>query len=127
MGYGYLAESCWRLNKMETAWTALDEAFKRVDNEERFFEAELYRLKGEMYLSQDEQDSAIKSFEHSIEVARDQQARSFELRSAVSLARLLKQQGDDDQAQTRLTTSLASFDTAPETADARDARDLLAG
>lgn len=87
MAYGYLAESYWRQNDMRTAWSALRNAFQRVEAEERFFEAELYRLKGELQLSQNETNSARESFEHSLQVARTQQARTFEQRTTASLAR----------------------------------------
>jgi len=69
----------------------LDEAFALVGtNEERYYEAELYRLKGELLLQQsaDNHPKADTCFQQAISIARSQQAKSWELRAATSLARL---------------------------------------
>jgi predicted ATPase len=94
---------------------------------ERFFEAELYRLKGELLLMQDTSDAvqADRSFRQAIEVARRQSAKGFELRATTSLARLLKNQGKKDEARQRLAEIYGWFTEGFDTTDLKDARALL--
>ena len=68
-------------------------------------EAELYRLKGELLLMQDDLSAAQAEscFQRAIEVARQQSAKSWELRATTSLARLLTSQGRRDEARAMLT------------------------
>jgi hypothetical protein len=92
-----LAEAYGKARQAEEGLAVLPEAFATVDRTgERFYEAELYRLKGELTLQQarvqrlasSAQKEAEECFWKAIEVARKQQAKSLELRAAVSLARL---------------------------------------
>jgi predicted ATPase len=71
--------------------------------DERHREAELYRLKGELLLLQGDDAEAEASFHKAIEVARRQQAKSWELRATVSLCRLWQQQGKLEEARQLLT------------------------
>jgi tetratricopeptide (TPR) repeat protein len=79
----------------ETGLAAAREALESVDPDRPFFyDAELHRLRGELALSvRGERDRARESFRHALAIARRQHARSLELRAAVSLARLLRDEG----------------------------------
>jgi predicted ATPase len=77
----------------------LAEAFTSVEQTgERIWEAELHRLKGELLLAQGDESGAEISLCKALEIARGQQAKSWELRSAVSLCRLWQKQGKQVQA-----------------------------
>jgi len=95
---------------------------------ERWYEAELYRLKGELLLQQhaDHQAEAETCFHHAIEIARNQQAKSFELRAATSLARLWQRQGKREEAQQVLGEVYGWFTEGFDTADLQEAKALLA-
>jgi predicted ATPase len=87
-----LAESCGRAGRVDEGLSILTEALATADtHEERYYEAEIYRLKGELLLRQDAFNNAEAGscFEGAIAIARRQSARSFELRATMSLARLL--------------------------------------
>src|SRR5262249_51533932 len=89
-----LAEAHGTLGQPETGLTMLTEALARVDiTGERWYEPELYRLKGELLLAQsaDNHTEAETCFHHALDIARTQQAKSFELRTATCLARLWQQ------------------------------------
>ena len=94
---------------------------------ERWVEAELYRLRGQLLLQQavpDEQHSAI-CFQKALSIARNQQAKSFELRAATSLARLWQQQGKRQEARQLLGDVYNWFTEGFDTADLKDAKALL--
>ncbi len=97
---GLLAGACLEAGQLEKARDALDEAFAAVrQSGERIVEAELHRLRGEMLLALHEDDAAPApdaeaSFRQAVEVARQQRARSWELRAAVDLSRVLQQRGE---------------------------------
>ena len=97
------------------------------DTGEHFYEAELYRLKGEflLELSSDNQAAAENCFQQAITVARSQQAQSFELRTATSLARLWQQQGKRQEAYHLLAPVYNWFTEGFDTADLQDAKALL--
>ena len=65
---------------------------------ERFYEAEVHRLKGELLLMQGDEAEAETSFHKAIEVACQQSAKSWELRAAMSLSRLWQSQGKQEEA-----------------------------
>src|SRR5262249_32837636 len=91
-----LAEAYSMLGEPETGLGVLTEALALVDTRgERWCEPELYRLKGALLLQQhgDHQAEAERCFHHALTTARHHQAKSFELRTATSLARLWQQQG----------------------------------
>ncbi len=94
---------------------------------ERWYEAELYRLKGELLLQQssDNQAEAEACFQQALDVARHQQAKSFELRAATSLARLWQQQGKRQEAHDLLAPVYSWFTEGFDTADLQDAKALL--
>jgi predicted ATPase len=96
--------------------------------EERWFEAERHRLKGELLLalSADHQVEAEACFQQALAVARQQQARSWELRAAISLSRLWRQQGKRAEAHKLLAEIYGWFTEGFDTADLQQARALLA-
>jgi predicted ATPase len=99
---GLLAEGYGRGGQREDGLTVLAEALVLVDkNDERFYEAELYRLKGELLLQQslDNRAEAETCFAQAMVIAQNQEAKSLELRAATSLARLREQQGKREEAR----------------------------
>jgi predicted ATPase len=106
----------------------LTEALTLVDTTgERWYEPELYRLKGELLLQQnsDNQAEAEHCFQQAISLARSQQGKSFELRTATSLARLWQQQGKRQEAHDLLAPVYHWFTEGFDTADLQDAKALL--
>ncbi len=94
---------------------------------ERFLEAELDRLKGELLLalSADKQAEAETCFQQALDVARRQQAKSWELRAAMSLSRLWRQKGKREEAHQLLAPIYSWFTEGFDTADLREAKVLL--
>jgi len=94
---------------------------------ERAFASELNRLKGELLLTQGtlSHAEAESSFRTAIEIARAQQARWWELRATVSLARLLDKQGNPEEARAMLADIYNWFTEGFDTADLIDAKALL--
>jgi len=118
------------MGQPEAGLTALTEALTLVDSSgERFYEAELHRLRGALLLQQslDNQAEAETCFHHALEIARTQQARSFELRTATSLARLWQQQGKRQEAYELLAPVYGWFTEGFDTADLKEAKALLDG
>ena len=123
-----LAETHGTLHQPEEGLRILSAAFVLVDtHDERWWEAELHRLKGELLLQQssDNQAEAETCFHKALDIARHQQAKSFELRSATSLARLWQQQGKRQEAYNLLAPVYHWFTEGFDTADLRDAQALL--
>jgi adenylate cyclase len=91
-----------------------------------FMDAELHRLRGEIDLAAGGAPTDAEAlFRHALEIARTQEARSFELRAAVSLARLWEGQGRRVEARDLLEPIYASFREGLQTPDLVDARALL--
>jgi predicted ATPase len=123
-----LAEAHGTLGEPEAGLTALTEALALVDaTGERWYESELYRLRGELLLQQssDNQAEAETCFHHAINIAQNQQAKSWELRAATSLARLWQQQGKRQEAYDLLASVYNWFTEGFDTADLKDAKALL--
>jgi len=123
-----LAEAQGTLGEPEAGLTALAEALTLADTTgERWCEPELYWLKGALLLQQasDNQTEAESCFFHALEIARTQQAKSFELRAATSLARLWQQQGKCQEAHDLLAPVYGWFTEGFDTADLIDAKALL--
>ncbi|MBV8360088.1 MAG: hypothetical protein JO189_19440 [Deltaproteobacteria bacterium] len=90
------------------------------------FEADLHRMKGEFILmAGGVLNEAEAAFNSAISIARRQQARSFELRASISLARLLARQGRRDEARTMLAEIYNWFTEGFDTADLKEAKALL--
>ena len=89
--------------------------------------AELHRLKGELLLKRSPQNSsnAETSYKKALEVARSQQAKSLELRAAMSLSRLWQQQGKKREARHLLAEIYGWFTEGFDTADLKEAKALL--
>ena len=95
-------------------------------NEERMYEAELYRLKGELTLAQSSvQKEAEECFHKAIAIARKQQAKSLELRAVMSVSRLWQQQGKQQEAHHMLSEIYNWFTEGFDTKDLQDAQTLL--
>jgi predicted ATPase/DNA-binding winged helix-turn-helix (wHTH) protein len=120
-----LAEAYGQAGQPAAGLTCLAEALTLVEaTEERWWEAELYRLKGELLLRLPLADipQATACFHQALEVARRQQAKSLELRAALSLSRLWQQHGKRDQARQLLTEVYSWFTEGFETPDLQEAR-----
>ena len=110
-----------------------DEALRRIDeavqtsatNGNVFFLAEIHRLRGEIQLARNLPDEAETCFQLSLEVARSQQAKSWELRTTMSLCRLWKSQNRTGDAHTALTSIYDWFQEGFDTPDNMDAKQLL--
>ena len=123
-----LAEAYEIMGQPEAGLTVLTEALTLVDTTgERYYEAEIYRLKGELLLQQslDNSTEAETCFHHALEIARTQRAKSFELRAATSLARLWQQQGKRQEAHDVLAPVYNWFTEGFDTADLQEAKALL--
>jgi predicted ATPase len=119
-----LAEAYGLAGRLDPGLACLDEALTLVEvTEERWWEAEVYRLKGELLLRLSRPDSAQAEacFQQALAVARRQQARSLELRVALSLGRLWQQQGQPDQARQLLSEVYGWFTEGFETPDLQEA------
>ena len=123
-----LAEASAKVGQVEEGLTLLAEALA-VTNEkgERRWEAELYRLQGELLLARDTgQDTEAETcFRQALDIARRQQAKSWELRAAMSLGRLWQQQGKWTEAHELLGPIYGWFTEGFDTADLQEATALL--
>jgi predicted ATPase len=108
---------------------AIAEALALVaSTNERFYEAEIYRVKGELLLKHGGSNTgaeAERCFRQALDIARVQSAKSWELRSATSLARLWRDQGERQKASSLLTPVYGWFTEGFDTQDLRDAKGLL--
>jgi predicted ATPase len=123
-----LAEAYGTLGEAAVGLTVLTEALALAETTgERWYEPELYRLKGALLLQQnsDNQAEAEICFHHALNIARTQQAKSFELRAATSLARLWQQQGKRQEAYDLLAPVHHWFTEGFDTADLQEAKALL--
>jgi len=123
-----LAEAYGTMGQPEIGLTMLAEALTLVDTtDERWWEAELHRLKGALLLQQslDNQAETEACFHKAIAIVRSQQAKSLELRAATSLARLWQQQGKRQEAYDLLASVYHWFTEGFDTADLQDAKALL--
>src|SRR5207248_9246202 len=124
----FLAEAQGITGEPKAGLAGLTEALTLVDTTgERWYESEIYRLKGELLLQQssDNQAEAEACFHKALAIARNQQAKSFELRTATSLARLWQQQRKRQEAHDLLAPVYAWFTEGFDTADLQDAKALL--
>jgi predicted ATPase len=114
--------------QFEDAWQSIDTATTMLETSgERWCEAEVHRMAGEIELMLPAPDTgkAQTYFERAVEVARAQQARSWELRAATSLARLWRDQGRHPAANDLLTPIYSWFTKGFDTADLIEAEALL--
>jgi class 3 adenylate cyclase/predicted ATPase len=125
---GLLAQTCAKAGETEEAFDLLMEALEIADRtDERWFEAELHRLKGDWIMAhhRGEQAEAEASFLRAITVAQKQDAKMWELRAATSLARLKRDQGKRSEAFDVLAPIYGWFTEGFHTPDLWDAKALL--
>jgi predicted ATPase len=140
-----VAEAYGQVGQSEEGFTVLAEALAVVDRTgERFYEAELYRIKGTLTLQKFQvssfklqvEESLASSVQHleseaeeyflkAVEIARKQQAKSWELRATVSLAKLWQQQGRQKDAHQMLAQICNWFTEGFDTRDLQEAKALL--
>jgi predicted ATPase len=124
-----LAEGYQRAGRAAESLETIDNALAFAgEKSERLYEAELRRLRGELLLvvPRPDEDAAEQGFRSAIELARSQQARSLELRAAVSLARLWRAQDKVADAREVLSNVFAWFDEGFDAPDLQQAAALLA-
>jgi class 3 adenylate cyclase/predicted ATPase len=124
----YLAMAYGELGQLDDAWRCIDDAIEKVErSKERWCEAELHRIAGEIALKplSPDTEKAEKYFERALAVGRQQQAKSWELRAAMSLARLWRSQGKPQQARELLAPVYEWFTEGFDTLDLKEAKVLL--
>ena len=117
---GLLADACIKNERYGQALEFLDQAQLRLDeeNSERFYAAEIYRLLGEAYLrSHQNLDQAEHYFSKGLKVAREQKAKSLELKLCVSIYDLYELRKDADKYRSQLGEIYGSFSEGFDTAD----------
>jgi predicted ATPase len=122
-----LAQAYAQLSRFEEARNVVEEAMTTiVTTEERWFEAEIRRAAGEIALKSQEVSAIAEGyFDRALSVARLQQAKSLELRAAMSMARLWRDQRKRDEARELLAPVYGWFTEGFDTRDLKDAKALL--
>ena len=124
----HLATAYAELGQLEDAWRCIGEATTTIEtSKERWFEAEANRIAGEVALivARTGCGESEAYFERALAVARQQQAKSWELRAAMSLARLWRDQGKPQQARELLAPVYGWFTEGFDTRDLKEAKALL--
>jgi predicted ATPase len=126
----FLARAYGQEGQGDKGQQVLDEALAHVHRTgERCYEAELYRLKGELLLQGGKSHKTLmeveERFRQAVAVARRQQAKALELRAAMSLSRLWQQQGQRAEARELLAPLYGWFTEGFDTADLQEAKALL--
>jgi len=123
-----LAEVYGKAGRAAEAFARLELASRMIGEcDARLYLAELHRVRGELILMHNSANitAAERSFRTAIDIARVQSAKSWELRATMSLARLLRETGRRDEARTALAQIYGWFTEGFDTADLKDAKDLL--
>ena len=123
-----LARAYGELGQFDQAWSHIGEAITVLETtKEKWYEAEVHRIAGEIALMSPERDAARAEgyFERALAVARAQQAKSWELRAAISIARLWRDQGKRDEARELLAPVYCWFTEGFDTLDLKQAKALL--
>ena len=124
----HLARARAELGQFEEAWLGIGEAMNLAETtREKWCEAEIHRTAGELTLMSPEPDTAKAQayFERALAIARQQQAKSWELRAAMSIARLWRDQGKRSEACDLLAPIYGWFAEGFDTPDLKEARALL--
>jgi predicted ATPase len=124
----WLAAAHAELGQFDDAWRFLDDAITGIEtSKERWYEAEVNRIAGEVALRSPDPDAtrAEGYFERALAVSRAQQAKSWELRAAMSLARLWRYQGKRDEARDLLAPIYSWFTEGFDSLDLKEAKALL--
>jgi class 3 adenylate cyclase/predicted ATPase len=126
--FSYLATAYAELRQWDDALRSIGEAMKAAQtSKEGWYEAEIYRVAGEIALRSPMPDlrKAEAHFGCALEIARKQRAKSWELRAAMSMARLHQDQGRPADARNLLEPVYGRFTEGLDTADLKDAKALL--
>jgi len=124
----YLAKAHADVRQFGDAWRCIDEAILTVEKtKESLYEAEANRIAGEIALKMSEPDLAKAEtyFERALSIARTQQAKSWELRATMSMARLWHDRGKRDEARELLAPVYGWFTEGFDTRDLKEAKALL--
>ncbi len=128
LGFSYLAMAYAELGQFNEAWRSIGDAMTAMETtKEKWFEADIHRIAGKIALMSPEADAAKAQeyFERALAVARKQQTKSWELRAAMSLARLWRDQGKPNEARELLAPVYGWFTEGFDTRDLKDAKSLL--
>jgi predicted ATPase len=121
-----LAGACGIAGQVEEGVILLDDALQIVERTgERWFAAELYRHKGELLLRQGNSEAAEELYRKALSIAVEQEAKLWELRAAMSLARLRRGQGCHAEARDLLAPVYGWFTEGFDTPDLKEAKSLL--
>src|ERR1019366_10406499 len=125
--YRPLAEVYLRFGRARECAEVVDKMLARAQMGQRWEEADIYRMKGEMLLMQGDSRTtdAEQFFRKAVDIARSQTAKFLELRPTMSLARLLRDTGRRDEARAMLADIYHWFTEGFDTADLKDAKALL--
>ncbi len=124
--FALLARACEIAGQAEEAATLLDDALQIVERTgERWLEAELNRRKGQLLLRQGHSETAEELYRKALSIAEEQGAKLWELRAAVSLARLRRDQGRHTEARDFLAPVYDWFTEGFDTPDLKEAKALL--
>jgi class 3 adenylate cyclase/predicted ATPase len=124
----HLARACGELGQFDEAWSYIDDAITAVEKtKQTWYEADVHRIAGEVALMSPEQDTskAEACFERALIIARAQQAKSFELHAAMSMAQLWRDQGKRDEARELLAPVYGWFTEGFDMLDLTHAKALL--
>ena len=120
------AEAEAEVGGVESALAMVDDALTMSERTGQHWpDAELHRVRGDVLVRATQSGAAEAAFAHAIEVARRQRTRSFELRAAMSMARLWRDQGKRDQARELLAPVYGWFTEGFDTLDLKEAKALL--
>ena len=124
----YLARAHAEVGQFDEAWRCISDTVTLIETtNQRFLESDTHIIAGEIALKSPDLDyaKAEPSFEHALAVARQQQAKFWELRAAMSLARLWRDQNKTQQARELLAPVYGWFTEGLDTRDLKEAKALL--
>jgi pentatricopeptide repeat protein len=125
--YACLAESYGKAGQVDEGLKMFDQAFTALErSEECYFESELHRMKGQLLLLKGKNEADAEAcFCQAIEIARQQEAKSWHLRAAISLSRLWLRQGKHEEAKQLLEEIYDWFTEGFDTQDLKEAKTIL--
>jgi predicted ATPase len=121
-----LADAYREVQQPQNGLQQLEDAIRVTDRTQaRYYEAEMHRVRRELFLSMHDDCAAETSFRKAIDVAQHQSAKTWELRAAMSMARLWRDQGRRDEARELLAPVYSWFTEGFDTLDLKEAKYLL--